>query len=121
MGSVTTMAPKRAKAAPDLIAELPFVKNLKHGQGRCWWHVSPADHDDSMKGNHWALEYLRFEVGSEGFPLLGWIVADMPRKLSQLEIGFLGIIGFAAREGLQEAERLVKYWEECRARGDIPS
>ena len=44
---------------------------------------------------------------------LACIVADMPRKIGTTEISFLSMVGFAAKKGLSEAERINAYWLKC--------
>lgn len=60
------------------------------------------------------LAFLRYEAALDHnvHPYaLPWIIGDMPRKLSQIEIGFLTIIGIAAAAGLHDAERVAAYWQ----------
>jgi len=75
-------------------AGLPLPAGKK--SRRCFWHVSPTGNylADIETGNWLAVEYLDHDQG--GRPPLQWIVGDMPRELSGIEIGFLRLIGLAA-------------------------
>ena len=100
--------------------DLPFVVDM--ARGRCFWNCKSTDDgfDDSATGSHYALAYLRHEAAEHAkgdhHPLLGLIVGNMPREHTQLEISFLCVVGFAAREGRHEAERVVAYWDSKRAK-----
>jgi hypothetical protein len=101
------------------IADLPFVKDTP--KGRNFWGVKPP-HDPweaSRLGSQYALEWLRFEAApkrrGEHHSLIS-IVHDMPRKLGHMEMSFLSLVGFAARAGLPEAERLEAYWCRCASK-----
>lgn len=82
---------------------LPFVVDRKRAglppptgeqSPRCFWRVSPiGDYErDIETGNRLAVKYL----DRGGWPPLQWIVADMPRELTGVEVGFLRLIGLAA-------------------------
>lgn len=45
-----------------------------------------------------------------GAGLLQVIVGDMPREHTGIEIGFLGLVDFAARSGVATAERTYERW-----------
>ena len=103
------------------VLDLPFVADRKRsepGWPRCFWNIDQADDTTGLTGEHYALAYLRWlrdhpDDGRPGF--LPSIVADMPRDITGIEIGFLVIIDHAAqRGGLAAAERLVAYWESWR-------
>jgi hypothetical protein len=85
---------------------------------RCFWHVKPTDDvgADEVTGERLALEYLTYEEtkGPDSPSILPWIVKDMPRDLTAIEISFLTIVGFAAGEGPQRAREICAYWERCR-------
>jgi hypothetical protein len=108
-------------AAPTAqIIDLPFVAERSPcAEGefpRHFWTVRPTgDHgEDCRTGDRYALTYLRFEAALDHnlHPfILPWIVRDMPRELTGIEIGFLTIIDAAAQHGIAEAERLSAYWE----------
>ena len=103
----------------DLLAELPFVKNNPKGR-RNFWNVKKSDDpmQQSSIGTDYALAWLRYEVRPENNGMdtcLACIVADMPRKLGHIEISFLSMVGFAAKKGLSEAERINAYWNKCEA------
>ena len=84
---------------------------------RCFWHVKPTgDHiADCRLGERLALEYLAYEEANEGpVCLLQWIVADMPRKLGQIETSFFTTVAYAASAGAQRARYVAAYWERSR-------
>ena len=85
---------------------------------RCFWHVKPTGDlgADEVTGESLALEYLTYEEtkGPDSPSILPWIVKDMPRDLTSIEISFLTIVGFAAAEGPQRAREICAYWERCR-------
>ena len=59
-----------------------------------------------------ALEWLRIVGGLNiGMAILGWIVEDMPRKLTPIEIGFLSAIALMAGTN-PHAEQVVRLREE---------
>jgi hypothetical protein len=111
----------KAKATLDL-TELSFVHDYwvrppgrKRGQPfRVFWAVSssgdyPADVE---AGQQMAIEWLRVVGGLNiGAVLLGWIVTDMPRKLTGLEVGFLCTIGLVAGTN-PYAEQVIRLREE---------
>ena len=57
-----------------------------------FWHVIPTGDDwaDCETGTRLGLEYFAEQVNTGGF--LQWIVQDMPRKLTGVEVGFLTIV-----------------------------
>jgi hypothetical protein len=76
---------------------------------RCWWNVaSTGDYEQDVKiGKRLALEYLAFESADEdGSGHLQMIVADMPRPLTGVEIGFLIVVSRAAGSRAAEAGRI---------------
>jgi hypothetical protein len=77
-----------------------------------YWTVQPSgDYEaDCVTGDRLALEYLAYDEAEGDFPLLGLIVADMPRETTGVEVGFMSLIGFAARKGAGEARRISTYW-----------
>jgi hypothetical protein len=80
---------------------LPFVADRPRGdkRGRCFWHVVPTGDYmvDFRTGEKLAQQYLGFRDGM--LPLLNWIVGDMPRPLTGIEVGFLYLISRAAELG----------------------
>jgi hypothetical protein len=112
MSKTTVKRSRRAVTNPIVdhpVARLSFVASRdgmtlpKWTEGqlpRCFWHVKPTGD--------------RQEADSHGLPLLPGIVADMPRKLTGVEIGFLSVMSHAARAGVGAARELVAYWERCR-------
>jgi hypothetical protein len=81
---------------------------------RVFWAVSPSGDRsaDVEAGRQMALEWLRVVGGLNIGPvLLGWIVKDMPRDLTGLEIGFLCTIGLVAGTN-PYAEQVIRLREE---------
>jgi hypothetical protein len=80
--------------------------------------VKPTDDSwaDEVTGERLSLEYLTYEEtkGPDSPSILPWIVKDMPRDLTAIEISFLTIVGFSAGEGPQRAQEICAYWERCR-------
>lgn len=120
-------ARKRKAWAPkaDPVTQLSFVADRepseakKHKFPRNFWNVTPMENHvaDSAFGQKLALEYLEFETRRDHnvYPcLLPWIVADMPRKLSPVEVAFLTVVGFASIAGTEEGRRIVDYWSRAR-------
>ncbi len=115
-----------AARKPDPVASLPFVADrspcAEGERPRHFWTVTATDDygEDCRTGDGHALTYLRFEAALDHnlHPfILPWIVRDMPRELTGIEIGFLTIIDAAAQHGIAEAERLSAYWgRSCAAR-----
>jgi len=100
---------------------LPFIMDRRKGdRRRCFWHVSPTgDYTvDSETGARLAQQYLEFCDGMR--PPLGWIVEDMPRELTGIEIGFLRLVGLAASPYIarQVRERDAREMAEFAARGE---
>jgi len=78
----------------DITFILPFVEDIMKGRNRIRRSFSPVKptgryHLDCMIGRMLARKYLQYIQERAMLPLQ-WIVADMPRKLSGLEVGFLG-------------------------------
>ena len=74
---------------------------------------------DDKLGHALALEYLAFEeADTHGPGHLPKIVADMPRSLTAIEIGFLTLVAYAASAGADRAREIVAYWEEQSALHD---
>jgi hypothetical protein len=112
---------KRVDARPN-IADLSFVGERKKPEAgklpRCFWRVTPSgDYGaDCELGQRLALEYLAFQEAADGSSLQH-IVADMPRELTGVEVGFLTMVSFAAGGGAYRARQIAAYWDECaRAR-----
>lgn len=92
---------------------LSFVADRRRVPGlpsRCFWNVTRKSGEaDEVLGVRYAVEYLRYERADPGGPgILPWIVADMPRELGAVEIGFLATIGRSATFGLAGAERYLQ-------------
>jgi hypothetical protein len=82
---------------------------------RCFWHVKPSGDyaADCATGRKLALEYLSFAEENTGGcpPSLPWIVRDMPRALTGIEVGFLTMVSYAAGAGAQRARQISADWE----------
>jgi hypothetical protein len=113
------------KAKPD-ISKPSFVasrdgKTLPRAKGykslRCFWNVATTGDDgqDSKLGARLALEYLAYEEAHHDGGALQMIVADMPRRLTMIEIAFLQMVSFAAAAGAYRARQIAKYWDEMAA------
>jgi hypothetical protein len=118
-------APDRAIGGRQNIQHLPFIGRRDPGEPglpRHFWKVRSLDDSfaDCALGGEYAPAYLRFEAAAEHKLLLPRIVADMPRELTQLEIGFLSLVGEAACAGRYRAEALEAYYRECRNREPQP-
>ncbi len=105
------------------VLSLSFVsdrkKPLKGRQPRNFWNVTPTGDygKDCETGSQLALEWIAYEEANIGGPgILSKIVEDMPRELSGVEIGFLGMAGIAARAGAGEGRRVAAYWDDCKAK-----
>jgi hypothetical protein len=72
------------------VAKLSFVR------GRNFWHVEPTGDwvDENKIGRRLGLEYLEFQQRHD-LPILGWIVKDMPREFTGIEVAFLGVMALA--------------------------
>ena len=118
-------APARSRRASHPITTLPFVGDRSPDKpggispARDFWKV-PEDGGERL-GQDYGLAFLRYEAALDHniHPyILPWIVGDMPRKLSRIEVGFLTVIGIAAAAGLHDAERAVAYWRSGGQPGD---
>ena len=92
-------------------------KGFKPGRfGVHFWKVKPTGDyaADCAHGNELALEYLAF-AEQDNSTHLQWIVGDMPRKLTGVEVAFLSMIGIAARSGAGGARAVDAYWKRCEA------
>ena len=69
---------------------------------------------DCDLGTRLGLEYLAYQNTREG-SYLQHIVADMPRNLTGVEIGFLAMVSFAAGAGAHRAREIADYWDRCEA------
>ncbi len=70
---------------------------------------------DCVTGQRLALEYLAYEEADKGGPgYLPSIVADMPRKLTGIEVAFLGMVAYAAASGAWRARQISAYWDGCQ-------
>lgn len=99
---------------------LSFVgtrKKSEPGHPRHWWRVEPTGDyiKDCELGTRLGLEYLTFEEADQGTHLQ-LIVADMPRKLTGLEIGFLSAVSQAASAGAHRARAVSAYWDHMKAK-----
>ncbi len=87
---------------------------------RCFWNVTPTGNygRDCVIGRALGLEYLAMEEADTRGP--GWlpmIVADMPRPLTGVEVGFLTMVAYAAGAGAYRAREISAYWD-ARMRAD---
>lgn len=122
---MSTHSPKR-HAAPNPFASLSFVavrdgkklpKPEKGQWPRCFWHVqSSGDYGaDCIIGEELALEYINFAALNTSCPsILGWIVSDMPRELTGVEIGFLDIVACCIPAGAPRAKQVFGFYESHR-------
>ena len=89
----------RPLKSSDPLASLSFVRSRHRaaGGGRCYWVVNATGgySSDCDLGNELALEFL----ASEATLPLQWVVNDLPRPLTGIEIGFLSVVGAAASVG----------------------
>lgn len=104
------------------ITDLSFI-NVSDGK-HCpvFWDVKATGdrNKDRIFGARYAIEYLEFEANQlAGYPILPSIIRDMPRKLTAIEVTFLGLIGYAATSGRYEAKRIAGYWKEMDANAAI--
>lgn len=129
--NVVPLRPEPPKLPP--LTTLSFVHDYwvrkpgrKRGEPfRCFWAVSQSGNRraDVAAGRQMAVEWLRF-CGNKnlGPVLLGWSIADMPRNLTGVEIGFLNCIGLLAGNN-PYAEEIIQLREaedrrlagECQA------
>ena len=124
MTHATNVIPFRKPESPELppVTTLSFVHdywvrppNRKRGKSfRVFWAVSPSGDylADCEAGQQMALEWFRF-CGNRnlGPVLLGWIVQDMPRDLTGLEVNFLSTIGLLGGSN-PYAEQIIRLREE---------
>lgn len=114
------LANRRAMQGSMTVKTLSFVVDRKSvglppptgkQTPRCFWHVAPCGNytKDLDVGVRLALEYLETH-SEEGRPLapLQWIVCDMPREMSGIEIGFLSVVGAAATADSTAGRRYVE-------------
>ena len=107
---------------PSFVVDREPSDAKKHDFPRNFWNVTPSgDYSaDCALGTRYALEYLAYGASidlNESPDILGWIVVDMPREFSGIEVGFFEIIGAAAVHGAAEGERLARYWAGARGQG----
>jgi hypothetical protein len=103
MAAVINLADIRKAREPQCYAtaklsDLPFVA-LRPGKGHCFWSVRPTgSHETDLNiGRHFALLYLEY-CARRPLPLID-IIAEMPREITAIEMGFLDIVGDAASVG----------------------
>lgn len=111
---------KTRSSGADLIGGLSFVGVRKDRRTskfpRHFWCVKPTGDyaADWATGQRLGLEYLAV-LERERIGILSWIIADMPRKKTGIEVGFLRMIEIAATVGGNNARATVAYWERCEA------
>lgn len=108
----------KTKVTDHPIARLSFVVSRRGQKGRCFWSVAATgDYSHDCKiGEGLALEYLAYEEADEDGPgHLPQIVADMPRTLTGVEVGFLSIVAYAAGAGAWRARQIADYWRKAEA------
>jgi hypothetical protein len=114
---------KLSQPADDQLAKVSFfairdgkilAKPTASPLPRCFWNVrSTGDYGtDCRTGENLALEYLELQERGDSGSYLQLIVADMPRKLTGVEVGFLTVVAHSAAAGANEGRRLVRYWSE---------
>ena len=109
---------KRVETRPN-IAALSFVgERNKREAGKYpqhFWRVNRSgDYGaDCELGERLALEYLAFQEANDQSSLQH-IVADMPRELTGVEIGFLTLVSFAAGAGADRARQIAAYWDKMQ-------
>lgn len=98
-----------AQPARPQITDLPFV--VDRNKRRSFWHVSPSGDyvKDCDLGNKFALKYLAYEHANKS-AMLGWIVRDMPKKHSGVEVGFLTLVALSAGASATHAKQVVAHW-----------
>lgn len=111
---------KTRSSGADLIGGLSFVGVRKDRRDckfpRHFWCVKPTgDYDeDWATGQRLGLEYLAL-LERKRTGILSWIIADMPRKRTGIEVGFLAMIDLAATVGGDNARATVAHWARCEA------
>ncbi|MDG4902799.1 MULTISPECIES: hypothetical protein [unclassified Mesorhizobium] len=120
-GGALPAANLNRRAAPK-IEELPFIGRRKKDESgnlrRHFWRVQPSGNyvADCKTGGSLALLYLAFEEADrEGHGILGFIVSDMPREFTGIEVGFLQMVAFAASAGAYRARQIDAYWKKAAA------
>jgi hypothetical protein len=89
---------------------------------RVFWDVFPTGNygSDVVTGGRLAVELLEHWLGRAIVPLLQWVVADMPHKLTGIEIGFLAALADAACAGAwagrASAKACEKSWRDLWAK-----
>ena len=112
MGTLSFVVDRAAAGLPPATGKL---------SPRCFWHVAPTGDylADTDTGHRLALEYLEADDVSRP-PPLQWIVRDMPRELSGIEVGFLSVIHRAAMAdktaGRRDVEQRIAWavWHELQ-------
>lgn len=76
---------------PD-ITDLPFIADSGKGKNkqRNFWNVKPNGNygDECLIGKSYALEYLQYAIITGPAPI-SWIIQEMPKELTGIEVGFL--------------------------------
>ena len=120
-GRVAKAGSARAKGTSSVAAgrkkgELSFVAVRPKGEvgrvPRDFWRMKPTGNFDAdvELGRRLGLEYLEMNPETTHDTFLQWIVADMPRALTGVEIGFLEMVHVAARAGRWHARALAEWW-----------
>lgn len=100
-----------------------FIKPAKRSKGSFakplhFWSVNATGdyHADCLHGRDLALEYLAYEAANRDGPCqLASIVADMPRPLTGVEVGFLELVGLQARAAPGRAALIADNWRRAWA------
>lgn len=76
---------------------LPFVQDLSNDT-RSFWVVNPCgDYSlDCALGRQYAYQTLEYIRKNDMTPLLFWIVRDMPKNHSGIEVAFCEVFSYAA-------------------------
>jgi hypothetical protein len=112
-----------SKARGGTVAARRATRLAKRSKGsfakpRNYWSVNATGnyHEDCALGRVLALEYLAHEEANRHGPcLLAWIVADMPRPLTGVEIGFLELVGLQSRAAPGRAAQITENWRRAWA------
>lgn len=88
------------------VTNLPFVKDIKKTKKkeayRSFWNVKPTDDYgvDCRTGGEYAIEYYQYRLMTgDGHSFLTWIISEMPKDLTGIEVGFLSTLDDLAISG----------------------
>jgi hypothetical protein len=89
-----TSALHKLKPKPYL---LPFVQDLPDGTCSFWVVTPCGDYSlDCALGRQYAYQALEYIRNNDMTPLLFWIVRDMPKNHSGIEVAFCEVFSYAA-------------------------